>query len=127
MPQRVKSKKPAARAAVPARAKSPKTGTLPSEKPAAVEKAPAAKSAVGRPVARGKTNRSGADVSAGQKRGGTDDRQRVAELEAECVRLRGDLAAAAAEIERLKQARELVVNRIDWVIDSLHNLVEDEG
>lgn len=127
MSQRVKSKKPAARAAVPARAKSQKAGALASEKPAVVDKARAVKSAVGQPAARGKTNRGGVSTSAGQKRGDPDDRQRVAELEAECVRLRSDLAAATAEIERLKQARELVVNRIDWVIDSLHNLVEDEG
>lgn len=47
-------------------------------------------------------------------------------LEAECRALREELVAAKAEIERLHKRQELVVNRIDWVIDSLHNLLEDE-
>lgn len=54
-------------------------------------------------------------------------RDRLAEVEAECARLRAELATASEEIERLRQRQELVVNRIDWVIDSLHNLIEGEG
>lgn len=48
-------------------------------------------------------------------------------LEAECQALRAELLAAREEIARLEKRQELVVNRIDWVIDSLHNLLEDEG
>ena len=51
----------------------------------------------------------------------------AASLEAECIALRDQLADAKAEIARLKKREELVVNRIDWVIDSLHNLLEEEG
>ncbi len=50
----------------------------------------------------------------------------VADLEAECRALRSELEAAREEIASLQKRRELVVNRIDWVIDSLHNLLEDE-
>ncbi|MGD9784093.1 MAG: hypothetical protein AB7E80_05780 [Hyphomicrobiaceae bacterium] len=48
-------------------------------------------------------------------------------LEAECAALRAALAASEAEVARLRKRQELVVNRIDWVIDSLHNLMDDEG
>jgi hypothetical protein len=49
----------------------------------------------------------------------------VQRLEAECRALRAELKTARAEIARLEKRQELVVNRIDWVIDSLHNLLED--
>lgn len=55
--------------------------------------------------------------------GGSD----IARLEAECQALKAELMAAREEIARLEKRQELVVNRIDWVIDSLHNLLEDEG
>lgn len=47
-------------------------------------------------------------------------------LEAENRELKAALAEARAEIQRLQKRQELVVNRIDWVVDSLHNLLEDE-
>jgi len=49
------------------------------------------------------------------------------ELESECATLRSKLAEAEMEIARLKRRQDLVVNRIDWVIDSLHNLLDEEG
>ncbi len=52
---------------------------------------------------------------------------RVAALESECAELRRQLAAAQQQITKLKRSQDLVVNRIDWVIDSLHNLIEDQG
>lgn len=52
---------------------------------------------------------------------------RIAELEAERDRLKAELAAALERIARLEEARAQVVNRIDWVIDSLHTLIEDEA
>ncbi len=52
---------------------------------------------------------------------------RIAELEAERDRLKAELAAAKERIARLEESRAQVVNRIDWVIDSLHTLIEDEA
>lgn len=50
----------------------------------------------------------------------------TAALEAEVRTLRQQLVEAKTEIARLEKRQELVVNRIDWVIDSLHNLLDDE-
>jgi len=60
---------------------------------------------------------SGAPASSGE--------DTVQRLEAECRALKAELKTARAEIVRLEKRQELVVNRIDWVIDSLHNLLED--
>ena len=46
-------------------------------------------------------------------------------LERERDALRAELEVAQARIAELEKAREQVLNRIDWVIDSLHNLIED--
>ena len=50
---------------------------------------------------------------------------RLGELEAECARLQAELATASARIKALEEQRELLINRIDWVIDSLHSLTGD--
>lgn len=39
--------------------------------------------------------------------------------------LRAELAAAKAEIERLSEVQAQVLNRIDWIIDSLNSLSDD--
>ncbi len=59
----------------------------------------------------------------------TDD-QRSA-LEDECVRLRAacaeldqQLSTAKARITVLEDTQKDVINRIDWVLDSIHNLVD---
>lgn len=80
---------------------------------------PAAK-AKSKPPAGGSTSRANRTKSA--VTGGS-----ARDLEAECASLRRELTAAKAEIAQLQKRQELVVNRIDWVIDSLHNLMEDEG
>ena len=49
---------------------------------------------------------------------------KVATLERERDQLKAELASAQAQIIKLEQAREEAVNRIDWAIDSLHNLLE---
>lgn len=49
---------------------------------------------------------------------------RARTLERERDGLRAELEAARARIAALEEARAEVVNRIDWVIDSLHNLVD---
>lgn len=50
---------------------------------------------------------------------------RVIRLESERDRLQTELATATARIQALEESREQVVNRIDWVIDSLRNLIDD--
>jgi len=51
--------------------------------------------------------------------------QRVKALERERDRLKTQLAEAEARIARLEESRAEAVNRIDWVIDSLHNVLEN--
>lgn len=53
--------------------------------------------------------------------------ERVKALEAERSTLTAQLSEARARIAKLEAARTQVVNRIDWVIDSLKGLVEGEG
>ncbi len=43
---------------------------------------------------------------------------------AEVAGLKAELAAARARIAELEQKQADTINRIDWVIDSLHNLTE---
>ena len=50
---------------------------------------------------------------------------RIGELEAEIERLRTELAAARQRVSELEATRDEVLDRIAWVIDSLHNLIED--
>ena len=40
----------------------------------------------------------------------------------ETARLKAELVAARARIADLEQKQADIINRIDWVIDSLHNL-----
>ena len=49
--------------------------------------------------------------------------QRIKSLERE--RLKTQLAEANERIAALEQRRAEAVNRIDWVIDSLHNVLEN--
>jgi hypothetical protein len=51
--------------------------------------------------------------------------ERIRSLEAECNRLRAELQVAQAEVARLKEQRDDVVNRIDWIIDSLHTIIDE--
>jgi outer membrane murein-binding lipoprotein Lpp len=50
---------------------------------------------------------------------------RIRELEAERDRLSAELEAARAALAEADRARKQVLDRIDWVIDSLHNLVDE--
>ena len=65
------------------------------------------------------TVRDGANAGADDKSPG-----RTKQLERECDRLKEQLAEAHERIARLEQSRAEAVNRIDWVIDSLHNVLE---
>jgi phage shock protein A len=49
---------------------------------------------------------------------------RIKTLERENTRLRQQLEEANERISRLEESRTEAVNRIDWVIDSLHNILE---
>jgi predicted RNase H-like nuclease (RuvC/YqgF family) len=51
-------------------------------------------------------------------------RAKVLELERDG--LKSELEAARARIAMLEESRKKVANRIDWVIDSLHNLAEKD-
>ena len=93
------------------------------------ERAKAKKSAAGTGSARGQRTEKGEARSSkkgtGPNSGVPSDP--VEALRAECASLKAELTAAREEIARLEKRQELVVNRIDWVIDSLHNLLEDEA
>lgn len=51
-------------------------------------------------------------------------RERIRALEARLAKVEGELATALARNKVLEENHEQVRNRIDWVIDSLHNLME---
>ena len=51
--------------------------------------------------------------------------QRIKSLERECERLKTQLAEANERVAALEQRRAEAVNRIDWVLDSLHNVLEN--
>jgi predicted RNase H-like nuclease (RuvC/YqgF family) len=52
---------------------------------------------------------------------------RIKFLEKERERLKARLEVAGERTASLEQGRDDVVNRIDWVIDSLHNAIESEA
>jgi hypothetical protein len=51
--------------------------------------------------------------------------QRIKSLERECERLKAQLSEANERIAALEQRRAEAVTRIDWVLDSLHNVLEN--
>lgn len=51
----------------------------------------------------------------------------IEQLERERNELRAQLAEAEARIEQLESQRIEVLNRIDWVIDSIHNILERQN
>jgi len=51
---------------------------------------------------------------------------RISALQAERDGLVAELKAARARVGELEALQKDTVNRIDWVIDSLHNLVEEK-
>ncbi len=91
------------------------------------------------PAAKRKTSRAKTDRIVGTKRDvgaqieqpdnvqpvGNPD-QGIEQVVAERDRLKIELEAANAQIALLKERHTQVVNQIDWVLDSLHNIVEGE-
>jgi hypothetical protein len=63
--------------------------------------------------------------ASGGQRADTAIRDRVAELEKECLRLKDELADAQTRLAAFAAQHEELVNRIDWAIDSLNSLAED--
>ena len=51
---------------------------------------------------------------------------RIKKSEAERDQLAEELASAREEIAQLKAKHTQAVNQIDWVLDSLHNIVDDK-
>jgi predicted RNase H-like nuclease (RuvC/YqgF family) len=67
---------------------------------------------------------------ADNKRADTKLNGQVARLESvehERDQLKAQLAEAQAMIAQLEQARDAAVSRIDWAIDSLHNVLESDA
>ncbi len=52
---------------------------------------------------------------------------RIKSLQVERDALNGELKAAQERIAEMEAAHKDAVNRIDWVIDSLHNIVEEKS
>ena len=70
------------------------------------------------------SQRGGRSVRAEAKSSATG---RLEALERERDQLKVKLADAEALVAKLQQARDDAVNRIDWAIDSLHNLLESDA
>jgi hypothetical protein len=51
----------------------------------------------------------------------------IKRLEAENARLVKDLQTAEARVAELERQRDSALDRIEWVIDSLHTLREEQG
>ena len=51
----------------------------------------------------------------------------IKRLEAECVQLAKSLKDSQARIADLERQRDNALDRIEWVIDSLHSLREGQG
>ncbi len=73
-----------------------------------------------RPAPRRASERAGAAFDSADRQG-----QRIKLLERECERLKAQLSEASERIAALEQRRAEAVNRIDWVLDSLHNVLEN--
>lgn len=63
-------------------------------------------------------------VAQDQRTSAGADAARLAQIERERDELKTRLAAAEARIAELEHQRVDVVNRIDWIIDSLQNVLE---
>jgi hypothetical protein len=99
---------PAAKVAAPAALASPKAAT--AKPPGKAALSPQAGPMVSKAPAAGET------AAAAVKR-----------LEAETAMLTKALAAAEARITELERQRDSALDRIEWVIDSLHSLREEQG
>lgn len=74
--------------------------------------------------AKGRTAKAEARATRAPARREADPSDRIRVLETQLAKVKDDLAAALARNKTLEENHEQVRNRIDWVIDSLHNLME---
>lgn len=66
------------------------------------------------------------NVEAGRARAAGPVADAVTRLEHERDQLKRELEAAQQRIAELEAARAQVLDRIDWAIDSLHNVIESD-
>lgn len=66
------------------------------------------------------------NVEAGRGRAAGPVADAVTRLEQERDELKAELEAARRRIAELETARAQVLDRIDWAIDSLHNVIESD-
>jgi len=52
---------------------------------------------------------------------------RLREAERERDRLKLELEASRARVAALEESRQQAANRIDWIIDSLHSLIDKDA
>jgi len=74
-------------------------------------------------VAQGGMSQGGAGAQATQAEP-VQQGTRIKTLEREIARLTAELEESQARVARLEKSRAEAVNRIDWAIDSLHNILE---
>lgn len=77
----------------------------------------------------GKTRAKSAAAGPGRKKAAKNIEKSAgsADIEAECTRLRQELAGAKAKIEMLEGRQAEVLNRLDWAIDSLQNVLDADN
>jgi hypothetical protein len=99
-------------------------GTRTAVKSSARKKATAKKAAANKMTTAGKAPRkSGQDTKAKAGRGAAGELEMLAEQNAA---LRAELEHAKARIAQLEALQVDVINRIDWVIDSLQTVLEEK-
>ncbi|HWK39829.1 MAG TPA: hypothetical protein VNR88_13005 [Hyphomicrobium sp.] len=113
------AKKATAPRAKKAAAPNAKKATAPSAKKAAAPSAKSARKPSAKKTAAASKPPAAAKLSAANGK--------VEALELERDQLKEQLADAMAQIARLQEARDEAVNRIDWAIDSLHNVLEKDA
>ena len=112
--------------------KAPASKALSSKQPAS--KAVASKKAAAAPSGKARAGKAGKSKPAGKRNAAENASAlepaallaRVAHLESERERLIAALEKAEGRIRALEEGRDQVLNRIDWVIDSLRSLIETE-
>ncbi|MEO1204988.1 MAG: hypothetical protein AAFV45_01520 [Pseudomonadota bacterium] len=116
----------AERATAKPKTSSPSRGAKPVEKRAARAKASAG-SAKGTGTSKG----TAASKTPGKSKGASDLAAAIERLEAQVMDLKAErddlkaeLSSSVARVKELEKVQVQAINRIDWVIDSLHNVME---
>ncbi len=107
----------------PAASRASSGGKAPQQKKAPTKKAAPAKKATQKSAARKSTRSRAKGAERPAAKTATTEGQMLAEQNAA---LKAELAQAKARIVELEALNADVVNRIDWVIDSLQTVIEDK-